>query len=419
MGPIVLFDKSFLQSLSLDESVWFGHFFMPVMCPLFYVETLADLEKAVREGRTPEQEVGIIASKFPELSGGPCMYHGNLVVHELLGQTVPMDGRIPRARGRPVVRDGKQGVVYDESPEAEAFSRWQRGRFLEIERDMATDWRAALRAIDLQSVAKNLRDIGIDASTCRSPEDARAMARAVVSGHDKPFARIAMVMFLLDVPRQYQAPIIERWKISGYRPLIEHAPYTAHVLAVELFFQFALGAHLIGTRSASNRVDIAYLYYLPFCMMFTSGDDLHRKCAPLFLRPGQEFVWGLDLKQDLARINSHFMALPDAEKERGIMAFAHAPPKVEGSVVRQLRAKFMGPGYDDEAPVKPPPEDDAKSEKLVRELREWTNAPTAPAGFPSGEEYDPQMMAIQRMVRKKKGSWWQLPKDLHDEPIDE
>ena len=67
MGPIALFDKSFLQSLSLDESVWFAHFFMPVVCPLFYVETLADLEKAVRAGRTPEQEVGIIARKFPEV----------------------------------------------------------------------------------------------------------------------------------------------------------------------------------------------------------------------------------------------------------------------------------------------------------------------------------------------------------------
>ena len=65
MGPITLFDKSFLQGLSLGESVWCGQYFMPVGCPLFYVETLADLEKAVKEGRTPEQEVGVIAAKFP------------------------------------------------------------------------------------------------------------------------------------------------------------------------------------------------------------------------------------------------------------------------------------------------------------------------------------------------------------------
>ncbi len=42
MGPITLFDKSFLQSLSIDESVWFDNFFYSVICPIFYVETLAE-----------------------------------------------------------------------------------------------------------------------------------------------------------------------------------------------------------------------------------------------------------------------------------------------------------------------------------------------------------------------------------------
>lgn len=76
MGPIALFDKSFLQSLSLDESVWFDHFFYPTICPLFYVETLADLTKSVGpSGRTAEDVVRIIADKTPVLSGGPCMHH--------------------------------------------------------------------------------------------------------------------------------------------------------------------------------------------------------------------------------------------------------------------------------------------------------------------------------------------------------
>ena len=45
MGPIILFDKSALQALSVDESVWFDQFFIPVICPIFFVETLADLER--------------------------------------------------------------------------------------------------------------------------------------------------------------------------------------------------------------------------------------------------------------------------------------------------------------------------------------------------------------------------------------
>lgn len=78
MGPTALFDKSFLQSLSVDEAVVFDHFFIAVICPMFYVETLADLEKEVRPGRTPEDEVRIIAQKTPEMHGAPCAHHLDL-----------------------------------------------------------------------------------------------------------------------------------------------------------------------------------------------------------------------------------------------------------------------------------------------------------------------------------------------------
>jgi hypothetical protein len=66
-----LFDKSFLQSLSVDESVWFDQHFMPVVCPVFYVETLADLAKQPTERGLAENEVRNIAAKFPKMRGYP------------------------------------------------------------------------------------------------------------------------------------------------------------------------------------------------------------------------------------------------------------------------------------------------------------------------------------------------------------
>jgi hypothetical protein len=68
VGPIALFDKSFLQSIGVDESVWFDHFFMPMVCPIFYVETLGNLAKETT-GRSPEAIVRDIANKFPEWGG--------------------------------------------------------------------------------------------------------------------------------------------------------------------------------------------------------------------------------------------------------------------------------------------------------------------------------------------------------------
>ena len=73
MGPITLFDKSFLQSLSADEAVWFDHFSLPVVCPIFFVETLADLAKEPVK-RTAEQVVADIARKFPESGGQPVLF---------------------------------------------------------------------------------------------------------------------------------------------------------------------------------------------------------------------------------------------------------------------------------------------------------------------------------------------------------
>ena len=65
-GPTIIFDKSGLQSLNPDEAVWLDAFFITNITPLFYVETLADLEKATRSGRTPEKIVGNLAYKTPD-----------------------------------------------------------------------------------------------------------------------------------------------------------------------------------------------------------------------------------------------------------------------------------------------------------------------------------------------------------------
>jgi hypothetical protein len=109
LGPILIFDKSFLQSLSVDEAVWLDNFFLTVITPLFFVETLADFMKEVHRGRTPEQVVGSLANKTPDLKSYMATHHGTLLWADLHGEKVPMDGRIPRAGGRYVTLDGKQG----------------------------------------------------------------------------------------------------------------------------------------------------------------------------------------------------------------------------------------------------------------------------------------------------------------------
>jgi hypothetical protein len=188
------------------------------------------------------------------------------------------------------------------------------------------------------------------------------------------------------------------------------APYAAYALTVELFFQIALGAGLIGGERPSNRTDIAYLFYLPFAMVFASSDNLHRRLAPLFMRPDQAFAWGVDLKASLRCVNNHFLQLPEEEREKGISAFAHAPPV--GNLVADLWDRFMRKGFRDEPRVGMEPEKEAE---LVQRLKAFTKQPTLSAGAATAGE-EAEMVSVSRMVRKKRGTWWQVPKDYNEEP---
>jgi hypothetical protein len=159
MGPITIFDKSALQSLSMDESVWLDAFFLVNIVPLFYVETLADLEKEVAEEKSPEDLVGMLAAKTPP-NAVPNVHHRSLLSAELTGWNVPMDGRVPIAGGD-VMRspEGEIGVHVDEFDEAVALDRWQNHQFLEIERQIAKRWRADLVDHDRDRTIGVLRNI--------------------------------------------------------------------------------------------------------------------------------------------------------------------------------------------------------------------------------------------------------------------
>ena len=68
-GPGLLFDKSALQCLSVDEAVWLDNFFETNITPLFFVEALADLEKQATKG-SPEQFVASLQQLQAELDRG-------------------------------------------------------------------------------------------------------------------------------------------------------------------------------------------------------------------------------------------------------------------------------------------------------------------------------------------------------------
>jgi hypothetical protein len=202
-------------------TAYYADFFLTNVSPIFYIETLADLNKPAREGHTPEQEVSTIADKFPGMHGNPCSHHTDLCISNLLGHSVPMTGQIPLSQGRLVKNAGRSGAVFQQSHESEAFSRWQKNEFKEIERLYARSWRSALHNLDLREVAGVFRALGIDIKSCNTLQDASDLARATVHTSDKRSGVMALALRLLNGPRQLHNDIRICWRKAGYPSLFE------------------------------------------------------------------------------------------------------------------------------------------------------------------------------------------------------
>lgn len=414
IGPILIFDKSTLQSLTVDEAVWLDTFYLPNITPLFFVETLADLEKAVTEGRTPEQVVGNLAEKTP-VRGAPNAHHASLCLANLLGHPVVMDGhKIHLARGRRVVADGRRGLMVENPPEMEALVRWERGEFLEVERLFAKAWRRALAGLDLGSTKARL----IGGERIRDLTGAKRAADEILRRDGERYAVLQWALDALQIPPGARRDIMLRWKAAGGPHLVDFAPYAAHVFAVDLFFALAMGSGLESSERPTHKVDIAYLYYLPFCMVFVSNDRLHERVVPLFLTGKQVFIEGSELKSDLAKLDEHYWAMPEEVRQQGIIKFAFYPPAEGDFLVSRLWDRFMVPDWRERAREKAReiPMSKEAQEKLVKELRRIKKA------MSEGQEADAlgsdevDQVHIERRVPVQRGKWRLVPREVVRKP---
>ena len=404
MGPMLIFDKSFLQSLSVDESVILDQMFSCIVTPLFFVETMADLTKETAGGRTAEQIVGGLAERTPVAHSYVNTYHQEVVMNDLLGhRREEFDHRPSVAGGIPVRVKGKAGVVYRKSPERDAFDRWQDGHFLDVERYYARRWRADLAGMDLPAIAKAYKSMLRKEDRPKSHQAAHDLARRLVDANGQNYRSLLMAHELLGMPPQSLTEVIRCWKAAGSPPLRAYAPFAAHCLEVDLFFELCLSNGLISDQRPSNRVDISYLYYLPFADMFVSGDKLHRTSAPLFMDNRQRFVWGPDLKADLKVLNAHFASLPESKRAKGLFTLASKPPVDHKGLVASLW-DARTPGW--RGPKQPVPKMSPEEEaKIITQSRRLSEAAERGGHQPLSDDEDVEHMIIQRHIPKMRGSW--------------
>ena len=204
---------------------------------------------------------------------------------------------------------------------------------------------------------------------------------------------------------------LSRWKLplDSTRSTVRVAASVCRARPdVAIFFRLAISFDLISGDRPSNGVDIAYLHYLPFCMMFTSNDKLHAKTVPLFLRPNQRFVLGADLKADLKQLDEYFSAQPQEVLDRGVMHFE--PPDDETYLMARLWKQFL-PGWRPGRGPKDVRMSPKREKELVAELKGLIETPASPRD-PSKDPNDADFIALQRMVSVKIGKWRILAEDV-------
>jgi hypothetical protein len=377
---IIICDKSTIQSLNVDQAFWLGIHYRANVVPIFLTEVLADLHKPPPDGKTAEEVVARISAKVPQLGALPNVHHATLVLGDLLGHPVEMS-RVPViAEGRVIQAEGRVTNYYGEMPESAAVRRWRKGDFLGVERDYAKAWREALEKLDLTAIRKASQARG--ALKLSDLAAVKALADDVALANGRRYTVFKAALDVLNIPASYRPAILKRWKDQHGPALRDFAPYADYLFRCEIFFHLAIATGKIDAVRTSNRNDMAYLFYLPFCRVFTSFDRLHAAIAPLFMGEDQTFVPGQLLKDDLAKLNEYYRTLPEKVRATGAMQYAAYPP-LEGDYLTSALYDRFEPGWREHAknPIKLTPQ---ISEAVMKNLQPVIDAIDGGEGAPHG-----------------------------------
>ncbi len=124
------------------------------------------------------------------------------------------------------------------------------------------------------------------------------------------------------------------------------------MLSINIFFALVLPTQWLRDVKESHQIDLAYLYYLPFCSVFSSKDRFPRQIVPLSLTDHQTFVEGHELKAELQKLDAHYSAFPDEIKAQGFYSYATLPPEDTSFLTTQLWDKYL-PAWRHKDPSRP------------------------------------------------------------------
>ena len=339
--PVVIFDKSFLEALSLDEAIIFDALYCTNLTPLFFTEVLGDLEKSKKSKEEQERIVSHLAYKSPRCHVYANMNHQLLCLYDLMADphAVNITSYIPQIRYPLLEGDTgiPKGLVLDIPPELQSCMQWSDGIFSERERDFAREYRESLKR--QKRIEEDDRKAVSQLKLSGLKEVLDFAKNGLLGGKIKWYSILKVLFDDLSAPEEFRKLIINRWKKEGGASLSVFSPYTFHTLLVDNFVNLAIASSQISDERASNRIDLAYLYYLPFTEIFISGDKLHERTVPLFLDDEQRYIKSGDMKEDLKKLCAYYSGHPEVHS-KGIIGTVYHPPTEGNFLASQLYDQF-------------------------------------------------------------------------------
>jgi hypothetical protein len=351
MGPILSFDKSFLEMLSHDEVDELDLQFNLFMTPILVSEIQADLKHpAPREGRLPADLVKTLAKKLVSNHGWMQMHFRALGLGEIireLAMPVAMNGQVIVDASAPNVlrsKDG-QGIIYDGRQDWAMWKAWADGNFTEADGILAAHWREQASTIDLDGITAEWKAFCDERMRgVRSIEEVINRVDALIARPDQQLNFLGMVYHFLEASPAAQLMSSLLMATGRLTDVRSWAPYAASIARLGMVFCCCLTLRFITWRP-TNVLDLQYLFYAPFGMVFVSHDKLHQQLWPAATTTA-EFVWGADLKADLKRYVTARKAARDAREAGQPWKSYTEAFTPETSVISRLHAKFLIPRTD-------------------------------------------------------------------------
>jgi hypothetical protein len=399
MGPHILLDKSVVQSLSFDDIDFLNRYYYLNIPSVLIMEIIGDLEKPSKKNESlKKQKVKYLANKISRQSSAFNINYRHLIAAELFGHKIAMDGR-PVILGDRVVKEksGERGIVIDVSPAEKIVNRWKDGDFTFQDTTMSKNWRNLTRSVDLERYKERLKS---ECEISNFPKNLEALSLFVhelLVDTDNQVLFLKKLVELVELNATLSQNIFLRWEQKGCPSLIDYAPYAYYCLQAELLFFWGLVCDLFSTR-VTNLIDLQYLFYLPFCGVFSSSDKFQTSLAELCLKPEQEFIRGNDLKADLTEISLQCNGLDESQKADWLLKYGTYPPDNPSSVTSRLWSKFCPPQKNPKLHNSQTMTAERKAE-LLKRLKDFDEAVVVPDRQVSDDIYsDPDFVIRKREI---------------------